>query len=166
MKRAGHKTAVITGICALAFAALLQQASAQTVQKEQRPIIDTQARPVKAGSSVTAEVRASATFIQGVEMKVEHEPVDKVLPQIDTQNAVTTRATVAIRGLPDEQALMTCGIETATHDRRDCAGGKNVAQHAIMGGYGFESGILLTNDLLPNPTGMSESSISIEVTYL
>lgn len=166
MKRPRHRRAAITGICALAFAAFLQQASAQTVQREQRPLIDMNAQPVKADSSVTAEVRATVTFTQGVEVNVEHEPVKNALPEIDTQNAVTTRATVTIRGLPDEQALMTCGVETAKQGLRDCAGGKSLAQHAIMGGRSLESGILLTSDLLPNPTGMSESSITIEVTYM
>lgn len=166
MKNLPHKAAIIAGTCAIALAALLPPAAAQSVQKQQNALIDTKARPVKAGGSVTAEVRASVSFIQGVEVKVEHETIDKALPQIDTQNAVTTKATIAINGLPDELALMTCGVETVARSRRDCAGGSNVAQHAIMGNHSLESGILLTNDLLPNPTGQSESSIAIEVTYL
>lgn len=163
MKNFPHKAAIIIGTCAIALAALLQPALAQ---KEQRPLIDTKARPVKAGTSVTVDVRATVSFIQGVEMQVEHEPVDKVLPEIDTQHAVTTKATIVIRGLPDEQALMTCGVESTNRANRDCAGGAHISQHSIMGNHSLESGILLTNDLLPNPTGLSESSIAIEVTYL
>lgn len=169
MKNFPGKAAIIAGALSIALAGLLEPSVAQTPGQQPAGIVDLSAQPVKARPAVTVEVGASAAFIQGAEMKIEHEPLDTAVPEIDTEHAVTRMASITINGLRDETALMTCGVESAAGGRahrRDCAGAQAVRQHVLEGGKSFDSGILLTNDLLPNPSGLSEGSISIEVTYL
>ena len=117
----------------------------------------------------SADVAASAEFVQAAVFQVQHEPLNESVPGIETGNAVKRMAYITVSGLLDETMVMTCGIESRTNGikrTRDCAGAAEISGHALMGGQSVDSGILLTRDLLPNGQDASDSSISIEVTYL
>ncbi|MEZ0224937.1 MAG: hypothetical protein ACAH83_10310 [Alphaproteobacteria bacterium] len=125
---------------------------------------------VNSGSAGTA-VGMNAEFMTAATFKVEHEPFTVGSPGavMDIHHIVTREAYVTIGGLPGETVLLTCDV-SSRHDAstrvRDCGGEGAVQQHEIKSGQKLDNGVLLTNDLMPNDTGVSESTVSFEVSYL
>lgn len=124
---------------------------------------------VSSGSAGTA-VAMNAEFLTAATFKIEHEPL--TMPKqgaLDIDHIVTREAYVTIGGLPGETVLLTCNV-SSHHDTqtsiRDCGGDPVVQQHAIMSGQKLDDGVLLTNDLMPNDSGKSDSTVSFEVSYL
>lgn len=117
----------------------------------------------------SARVDAKARFRPAAYVRVEHEPfiLSNIIPFMDETMTVTKQAFVSVRGLPGETVTMTCSVENgAKVQNRDCAGYKTTEPKIIMAGHTVDNSILLTNDLLPDTSGESDSSISIEVTYI
>ena len=121
------------------------------------------------------QIESKAKFIAAAFIMVEHEPFSlaKFIQIVDTDMSVTRQAFVSVRGLPGESVYLTCGIErknggTSSGNRitRDCDGSEDVVSKRMMSGEREDTEIWLTDDLLPDSKGSSDSSISIEATYL
>ena len=125
--------------------------------------------PAGFAGNATAPMRAQAEFVTAATYKVEHQPMT-VQPGAATQaHLITREAYVTIGGVPGETVLVTCNV-ASTHNAhtniRDCGGQPAVEQHAIMSGQEFDDGVLLTNDLMPNDKGKSDSTVTFEVSYM
>lgn len=124
---------------------------------------------VSSGSAGTA-VGMNAEFLTAATFKIEHEPMtmQKRAAGFNINNIVTHEAYVTIGGLPGETVLLTCNVAShrdAGNGVRDCGGDPVVKQHAILSGEKLDNGVVLTDDLMPNDSGKSESTVTFEVSY-
>lgn len=142
---------------AMIASALLSTSSAQQVTS------------VNANSAIapSVQMQAKVKFIEAAFIIFEHEPfkLSNIIPLIDTEQTVTTQAFVSVKGLSGETVSMTCSVESDTIGTRDCDGSAQTQARSIMSGTRLDNNILLTDDLLPDPSGETAGSISIEVTY-
>lgn len=162
--------AAILGIFTLGY--LLGASSPLSLSlAEQAPLVNMNAQTTVSSGAASTSLGMTAKFTQAAAIAASYEPMDmnKALPDIDIQQAVSRKLSLKIGGLPGETVFMTCNVsdlEDAAKGKRDCGGNADIAQHAIPAGQQFDNGILLTRDLMPNPSGQSKSSVTIEVSYL
>ena len=123
--------------------------------------------------SATANINAKVQFMQAAVITAKYDPMDpsKVDAPAPTEIASATawqKLHLNVTGLPGETVYMTCNVTNPGNAsaQRDCGGNNGPEQHAIHAGHPFDNGILLTNDLMPNPSGKSESSVNIEISYI
>lgn len=134
---------------------------------EQPSRLNMSAETTVSTGSASASVGMNANFTQGAAVEAHYEPMDveKAKAQLEVAEAVKRDLHLKITGLPGETAYFTCNV-TAAGSQRDCGSLEQVKLHTIKANEKYDNGILLTPDLMPNPTGKSESSVNIEVSYL
>lgn len=158
----------------LGFLALMAfigaSAAVSTSSAETPTFLDTKKPPEVSDGKVSADINGHAQFISAATYKVEHQPmtVTTADPSKVETHIVTKEAYVTIGGLPGETVAVTCDVSRMDKDRknvRDCGGQPSVEQRMIMSGQKLDDGVLLTDDLMPNDKGKSESTVSFEVSY-
>jgi hypothetical protein len=149
---------------------LVGAASALSTSSAETPsFLNVSSPPAASAGGTTATMRAQAEFVTPATYKVEHQPMT-MGPDAATQTHIVTReAYVTIGGVPGETVLVSCNVsstQNAHTNIRDCGGQQAVEQHAILSGQKLDDGVLLTDDLMPNDTGKSDSAVTFEVSYM
>jgi hypothetical protein len=155
----------------VALGALIGASVALTAARAETPsLVTAEKTPTVSNGSATTNLRTQAEFVSAATYTVEHQPmtIKKSDPASVETNIVTREAYVTIGGLPGETVSVTCDV-SSMHEQlrnvRDCGGQPRVEQRLIMSGQKLDDGVLLTNDLMPNETGKSDSTVSFEVSY-
>jgi hypothetical protein len=106
-----------------------------------------------------AKVDAHAMFVQAAFIVVKMTGTNSLNAGMD------------IKGVPGEQAVMTCAVETGGASSsepvktRDCSGSVETVSHELVGKQHFDKEIELGDDVLSGAQGPSASSLDIDVTY-
>lgn len=104
-------------------------------------------------------VEAHAIFIQAAYVMVRFTGSNSLNAAMD------------VKGVPGEQAVMTCNVETVVDKSsgpvktQDCSGSAQTVSHELVGEQHFDKEIELNQDVLSDAQGSSDKNLSIDVTY-
>ncbi|MFH1158505.1 MAG: hypothetical protein V1721_06445 [Pseudomonadota bacterium] len=112
----------------------------------------------------SATLQAQGLFLEGAYLQVRYGALKAV--DSSSPDDVNYTASMNVKGLRGETAMMTCSIKNGEQGNRDCTGAKQPVPHAITGESSFDNEISLSRDFLKTSSGAPDGSIAINLTYI